>query len=519
MVITQNQDTQRLLNIYLYYRLGLGILLAAVYWGGESLGLVGSVRPALFTNVIFFYLTVCTLSIISQWGNLIPGSNNYFFGLLVFDFVVLVITIYASGNLTTGLGYLLLVPMAVGSTFLKQQTNFGLAAFGTLLILLMSLVHVKEGIGDTSTVFSAGITGLLLFGTAISFQAFSRKLQSSERTAKKQSEHASYLQSVSQRIVETMQVGVLVVDHNIRIQLINHSAAQLLTINGKFKELTDISELNHRLSLWKNDGVIPSAFNLSLVNDHYIRINFASLPATPIPSIMLFVEDMAHIGQEAQQLKLASLGRLTASIAHEIRNPLGAISHASQLLDESTDIDDGDRQLLDIIQSHSLRINDIINSILTFSRRRVAKTEKIDLVGWLHDFKSDYLLDHAGELELSHKLNHLDCHIDPTHLYQIITNLVDNGMRYSEEQVGRRLVEIDISQTTDKNPCLKIKNKGSGIPQEKRDSLFEPFYTTGSSGSGLGLFICKELCESNQVDISYSYNSTKQISIFMLVLH
>lgn len=512
-------STQRLLGIYVYYRLCLGLILGLTHWSGFSQNIFGSARPQVFDNITLFYIVVCTFSLLIYWAKIIQSNSKHMLGLLIFDTVALVLMIYASGNLVSGMGYLLLIPMAVGSTFLKNQANIGLAAFGTILILISSLFNARDGLGDSRSIFSAGTTGVLLFVTAISFRFFTQKLQQSESVAKKQSEHADYLQSISQKIVETMKTGVVVVDHNIRIQLINHAAAVMLTINNKFQNIEDITELHNRLQLWHNDGVIPPAFPVRLSDEKTLRVSFSALPTSRFASVMLLIEDMQHISQEAQQLKLASLGRLTASIAHEIRNPLGAISHASQLLNESEKIDDGDQQLLDIIQNHSQRINDIIVSILTFSRRRHTKTETIEITHWLENFRDEYLLDHQGEILLECEKSPIQCHIDPTHLYQIIGNLVSNGMRYNEEQTGQRQVIIKVNEHVDKRAMLAIIDHGPGISQDKLQNLFEPFYTTEAKGSGLGLFICKELCEANKADINYLYDNENKQSVFKLLLN
>ncbi|MBX2808020.1 MAG: histidine kinase [Cellvibrionaceae bacterium] len=512
-------NTRRLMGIYVYYRLNLGLLLGVSHWSGLSETIFGAIRPVFFNNIVFFYIAICSVSLITYWSNILQATSRYLLSLLIIDLVALVLMIYASGTLTGGLGYLLLIPIAVGSTFLRGQANIGLAAFGTILILTMSLFNARDGLGDSQSIFAAGITGVLLFVTAIAFHLFSEKLQLSQYTAKRQSEHADYLQSISQRIVETMQTGIIVIDNHLSIQLINHAAAVLLTVNDKFEGLTQISAINQRLELWKNDGIVPASFTLSLANEKSLRISFATLTAARIPSVMLFLEDTQRINKAAQQLKLASLGRLTASIAHEIRNPLGAISHASQLLNESDTITDKDQELLTIIHNHSQRIDDIINSVLAFSRKKSTRQQTIKLKQWLADFTQQYLRHHPGNITLTADSDQLQCHIDPTHLYQIINNLVTNGIRYNDKARGEKHVTLHIAEHSDKRTAIEIIDQGDGIRGDQLDNLFEPFYTTEATGSGLGLFICKELCEANLADISYRYDSEKKQSIFRVLLN
>jgi two-component system sensor histidine kinase PilS (NtrC family) len=409
--------------------------------------------------------------------------------------------------------------MAVGSTFLRGQTNIALAAFATLLVLCMSLISIFNGLSDGSAFFTAGVTGVLLFVTAIAFRIFSEKVQASQHTAKRQTEQADYLQLISQRIVETMRTGIIVVDRNLRIQLINHSAALLLTVNDKFEGITKIEAIDTRLKQWQNDGIIPASFSVNLANNQTIKVGFSQLDDARFPSLMLFIEDMQRLSQEAQQLKLASLGRLTASIAHEIRNPLGAISHAGQLLHESKTISHDDQQLLDIIYKHSQRINFIINNILEFSRRKSASPEVINLNQWIADFKTEYLQYHTGTITIDYQERHIQAKIDPNHLYQIINNLADNGLRYSQQSVGAAILHIHIGiQTKDQRPFIKVIDLGKGIDADKLNHIFEPFYTTEAMGSGLGLYLCKELSEANQANLSYSYDNDNKKSIFTLLL-
>lgn len=512
-------DNVRLLGTYIYYRLALGLILGSMHWTGLSQDVFGYASPRLFTDIAIFYIIVCCVSLVLYWRKTLKPYSVHLLGVLAFDFVALVAMIYASGNLTGGLGYLLLIPMAVGSTFLKGQISIGLAAFGTILVLGMSLLSINSGSGDGRGFFAAGITGVALFVTAIAFRIFSDKVQTSEDTAKKQTEQASYLQLISQRIVETMRTGIIVVDRDLRIQLINNSAALMLTVNNKFEGVKGIPSISEHLSLWKDDGIIPTPFTLTLDDNQTIKVSFAHLNDTRFPSIMLFIEDMQRVGQEAQQLKLASLGRLTASIAHEIRNPLGAISHASQLLEESSNIDKEDQKLLEIIHNHSKRINFIINNILDFSRRKNADPETINLNQWVHDFKNEYLQHHSGDIEIIPRQRNIYAKIDSTHLHQIITNLVENGMRYSLQKTKRAIIQmvLDVEKKTHR-PTIEVIDYGNGIDEEDIHHIFEPFYTTEVTGSGLGLYLCKELSEANQANLSYYYDQQNTTSVFKLVL-
>ncbi|MFT7222723.1 MAG: two-component system sensor histidine kinase PilS (NtrC family) [Cellvibrionaceae bacterium] len=514
-----DKDSQRLLGVYTYYRFSLGCLLGAMHWTGLSKDTFGYSEPELFSLVTLAYIILCASTLSLHWKQKLNAHSRQVPILLVIDFVALVLMIYASGDFSSGLGYLLLIPIALGSTFLNKQIAIGLAAFATLLVLGMSLLSIVVSNNDISTFFSAGVTGVSLFVTAIAFRIFSERVQSSEYATQKQTEQTKYLQLISQRIVETMRTGIVVVDRDLSVRLINQAAISLLSVDDKFDNISDITEINHRLKYWRNDGIIPAKFSFTMKNDQSLRVGFSALEDPRFPSIMLFIEDLQRLNQEAQQLKLASLGRLTASIAHEIRNPLGAISHAGQLLTESETIGQGDRDLLDIIHNHSQRINIIINSILEFSRRNNANPEVVNVNQWLNNFVEEYQQHRQCSLAVDAQARDVYAKIDPHHLFQIINNLADNGLRHSESHLGVAKLDFDIGiQATDERPYIDVIDYGEGVTDENLRHIFEPFYTTESTGSGLGLYLCKELSEANQATLNYRYHPDSHKSTFRLTM-
>jgi two-component system sensor histidine kinase PilS (NtrC family) len=501
------------------YRLGLGIMLWILHYTGLSQGVFGSTSPTLFTDTSVIYVIICLLSFIRIKSNPLMPDTMHLLTIIICDVIALILMIYASGNLTGGLGYLLLIPMAMGATFLKTQA-YALAAFASLLVLAMTFISIEQGIANNQSLFAAGLTGVSLFVITATVRIFSERIKVSQETVKKQVQETKYSQLISQHIVETMRTGIIVVDTNLTIQLINHAATALLTKDNTFENLSDIVVLYEKLFFWQKNNTLPEPMTFESVNNNSIRASFAALEDDRVPSIIIFIEDMQQITQEAQQLKLASLGRLTASIAHEIRNPLGAISHASQLLNESKTIDKNDHQLLDIIHNHSQRINFIINSILDFSRRNNAAPEVINIYDWLQKFKREYLEQNIDAIiDISIENKKIKTIIDSNHLYQIINNLVDNGLRYNQKHTGEKKVTLRV-RLQEKNQCpvIDVIDNGLGITDSDIHKIFEPFYTTDLMGSGLGLYLCRELSEANQANLRYSYDSENKQCIFSLIL-
>jgi two-component system sensor histidine kinase PilS (NtrC family) len=237
-----------------------------------------------------------------------------------------------------------------------------------------------------------------------------------------------------------------------------------------------------------------------------VQASFARLSAETRVATLVFLEDVAVLRQRAQQLKLASLGRLTASIAHEVRNPLGAISHAGQLLSESPALDDEERRLTAIIEEQSRRVNRIVEDILRISRRRQARTERVDLYRWLGDFRSEFLLHYnlsPPDIALELDAGPIEAGMDPDQLHQVLWNLCENGLRYSRG-TPLLLIRGGIQRDTGR-PFVEVVDRGPGVAAEIREQLFEPFFTTEAQGTGLGLYVARELCEANQALLQLRY--------------
>jgi len=221
---------------------------------------------------------------------------------------------------------------------------------------------------------------------------------------------------------------------------------------------------------------------------------------------VVFVEDMTRSREQAQQLKLAALGRLSASIAHEIRNPLSAIRHAAQLLGESKNLDKGDVRLTAIIDNHCQRMNGVIENVLELSRRRMPSPVRLRLLDWLGEFVTQFKQTtmEDADIQIDVQPRETEIRVDPGQMSQVMTNLAQNGLRYSREHTGVATLRLEggIDPATDR-PFLNVVDRGPGVAPEQEKHLFEPFYTTERRGTGLGLYITRELCEVNQARISY----------------
>jgi two-component system, NtrC family, sensor histidine kinase PilS len=314
-----------------------------------------------------------------------------------------------------------------------------------------------------------------------------------------------------------MRSGIIIVNRNHSVLMANEASLRLVNLTALPVTLEDISaQLARTFQDWLDDAE-KNFTQLELSDQSNIHIRFMVLPTRHEFFYMIILEDITLYNQRLQQSKLASLGQLTASIAHEIRNPLGAISHAGQLLSESPSLLAQDKRLIEIIQTHSKRVNHIIEDILRLSKRANSTREKIQLQSWLENYLDNFNIEFSINPEtfkLAHSSDPICAFMDSNHLKQIMDNLCQNALRYGKPELGPILIYLQVIQH---EVTIDVIDNGSGIDLENIEHLFEPFYTTSQTGTGLGLYISKELAELNQAKLSYHLTDDNR-SCFRLCL-
>lgn len=512
-----SRHSPALLRVYLYYRFILGALLFTMFFSGVASDILGSSSPQLFHWAAITYAGLSLATLVLVRIDSLQTSVNRLFAFLIIDLIALILLIHASGGIESGLAYLLLVNTAIASMFVRGQLSFAFAALTSLFVIGETVYLSQLGLSDSRSIFSAGLLGILIFATALAFQYFTNKIRISDIEAASQAQYAEHLQRLAQLIVARMRTGIIVVDEENRVELINQSAIKLLGLpphdNHTHKSLDTISNLAGPLTAWRDNPERGVPRHHTLRAGQEVRLNFAVLDTGAETRTLMFLEDHRLLAQQAQQLKLASLGRLTASIAHEVRNPLGAISHAAQLLAESSHIHESDTRLTEIVYQHSRRVNQIIENTLVLSRRRNPSPEIIEFSTWLPRFINEYSAGKDVQISLTVEPQNLVAKIDPVQLNQVLTNLCDNGLRYSKLHTGK--AHITIQAGMDKNEdtaFLAVIDNGPGVEDARVHQIFDPFYTTDEEGSGLGLYISKELCEINQSTLHYQRTSNRKSS-------
>ncbi len=509
-----SQDNYRLLRVYAWYRALLSCVLLALFVIDVTSSVLGRVHPDLYGYTISIYAFISALMLGAVLLVRREPVSGQIFSICLVDVIFLTIIMYCSGGIATGLGSLIFITVAASSIFLQGQIATLLAALACIAILLESLATSYWS--DTSVnPLAVALLGLLVFITSLLFQYLARRIQASQQSAIEQAEQAAILQQLNEMIVQRMNTGIVALDKEGLILLYNESAARLLSFPVKF-DMRDQIYFSRNvaaqtvLQQWVGNPLKRPPTLQVEESGLEIQLNFARMDNGGNDLILVFVEDTRKVSQQAQQMKLASLGHLTASIAHEVRNPLGAISHAAQLLEESENLSDADRRLSTIIQNHSLRVNGIIENVLRLSRREISNPEKCDLCEWLKIFVKQHEQTYGKSVDIILDLprNPISIYFDLSQLEQILTNLCSNGLRYSEKSTGESKITLRtyIHEVMD-TPYLDVIDYGVGLTPQQSQQLFEPFFTTEAKGTGLGLYIAKELCLANQASLEYRRTS------------
>jgi two-component system sensor histidine kinase PilS (NtrC family) len=271
----------------------------------------------------------------------------------------------------------------------------------------------------------------------------------------------------------------------------------------------------------------PSQSFVSAEGGRVVRPHFAPLGSAAPAPILVFLEDTSVIAEKVQQSKLAALGRLSASIAHEIRNPVGAMSHAGQLLAESPELAADDKRLTEIIRTNADRVSAIINNVLQLSRREETRVERLSLRGWIDDFREEFcetmqwaaerLTVDGPEAGAALRGEDIEVRADPSQLRQVIWNLCDNAIKHAVKERADGLIEIRYGRLSPTGrPFLEVSDRGPGVPPENVERIFEPFFSGERRGTGLGLFLARELAQTSGATLLYEPRPGRG-SIFRLV--
>lgn len=472
----------------------------------------GSENSELFelTSLIYFFAGLTAVAC-AWWRK--PHFETQVAIFVFADVALLTLLMHASGGLSSGLGLLLIVSIAASSLILGRRITIFYASLATVAAMLEHSWGLLTGELVSEELVhgypQVGLLGFGLFMTAFLGYALASRLRAAETLAATRGIDLENLAHINELIIERMQSGVLACSHTGEIVFMNQTAQRFLGVRGKLEDRTSLSEISSDLAIqlfqWIANAPTQRARRSFATRANYTLLpRFVALGEQKESGILIFVDDMATLRLQAQQLKMAALARLTASIAHEIRNPLGALSNAAQLLSESVSEDNEQKRLTQIIDEQSRRMNVIVQNVTQLSRRDRVNPARLALQTWLADFVIQYCETAQVSIETFTRVgDDIEAYFDPDQLNQIITNLCQNALRHSPPFTGTALIKLQTGKDDDGRPYLDVIDWGTGVPPAIVENIFDPFFTTSPKGTGLGLYIAKEFCEGNGASLDY----------------
>jgi two-component system sensor histidine kinase PilS (NtrC family) len=509
-----NLTLRRLFVIYNTCRILLAIALLSLLIIPNSAELISQFDRTMFVAGSSLLL-LSALILLGSTGRWLYSSQTHIFGLILFDVTLIAMIVGAAGGILSGFSVLYLITVFAAATMIRDRALATvIAAIAVLAVLMDTAWMVGRNEATINMLLSAGILGSLLFALSLLVQVMTSRLAEAEADAVNAKATVEALQRLNEQIIIHMETGILLADHTGSAICINDAARTLLGLaEGERVHLLNISaDLANQYQEWCETSTdLPEPFRIAEEGPTMVA-SFVALSKAANQSNLIFIEDYTPVTQFAQSLKLNSLSKLTASIAHEIRNPLGAISHAAQLLTESNTVDAADGILCDILVSNSRRVSDIIDNVSEVSRRQAPKPTDILLSSWLPAYVEEYrsLQQQPYDIAISDlEATDLAISVDSEHLKRILSNLFDNALRYSIEDGDCSRIRLDTSiEKLNGHVHLDIVDFGLGVTEYNLARLFEPFFTTSKHGSGLGLYLCKELCEINGARLTYRRTKT-----------
>lgn len=512
----------RSLKLYNGYRLLIAILfLVTQNTIGDDYFLLSS-EVRLFSSLVLGYFIFSCISAIFTWFE----KPNIHFNLptqIIIEIVFIVLLMHAQHDGVTGIGLLLIITIASASLISDGRYALFYASLATIGILLEQSYQLLLLSKPMENYTGAVMLSLSCFATAWLAYSLAKRVQQSELLASERGLDVKNMAQINALITHEMQDGVLVVDQNLQIKHHNIQAKRLLGFdiedneqnNWQEKSLQTISpEISAMIRHWMQEQATSAEsgpVNILKLNTSSRELRLRLLPVAENrhQGAVIFIEDWSQMQTQAHQVKLAALGRLTANIAHEIRNPLSAISHANQLLQEEEDSNPANKRMLQIIADNVQRLDQIIKDVLELNRRDRTNQEMIHLENFMTDFYTQFcavekIPAHCFKLSLQNTDTVIA--FDRRHLNQILWNLCKNGWRHSKN--AENSLKLTVSNAAKKQDVqIEIADDGEGIPESVRNHLFEPFFTTEKSGTGLGLYIARELADANGAKLQLKASS------------
>lgn len=500
----------RAINVLNVFRFLLSIVFIFSYlYMGQEYQLANEYTPLFLKLSITYFIFSILILLISP---LQETPSRFLLPIqIISDIVFILLFMFAAGGISSGLGLLLIIIIVTASLVSNGKLALFYAAIASIGLLLEQTYQIFLRDLTTSSYTQSVMLSLSCFATAWLAYTLAERMLRSEALASARGLDLENLAQVNALITQEMQDGVIVVDKDLNIRHHNLQAAFLLLLPRDTTDNISLMSSAPGIANMLNNWVKGEEINQNLivsVGGRELKLRFKPTSESRSSGAVVFIQDWSQIQSTSQQAKLAALGRLTANIAHEIRNPLSAISHANQLLQEEEQLSAPAERILEIISSNVDRIDRIIKDVLELNRRDRTQQEKIELQQFLADFYMQFCaIEKIPTTHFQFKpcLTKYYTSFDQRHLTQILWNLCKNGWQHSQKLAGSLHLNCIATGTNANITALNISisDDGSGVTEQDRVRLFEPFFTTKTTGNGLGLYISRELAEANGANLQY----------------
>ena len=497
--------TGRVLHYLNIYRMFISVLLALGYFSGSIGSEVASSHPTMAGALLTAYLVFAAFHLFSATR---PRKDTHRLARysMVTDILFLSGLLLTFGGLDRGFGVLLIFTGALAAVMLPMRLSLFLASVASLA-MIGEVVWRELPERGMEALLQAGLYSATAMVMAIVAHRMAYWARDYRLTAERHRAAAMELRQVNEMIIRRMRTGVIVVDADAEVKLMNESAWFLLGSPAtRQRALAQLSpRLENAFMRWREFGITESEPILLEPSQAQATPNFVPLPLGDEMGTLMFLSDDNVIARRAMQMSVTTLGKLSSSIAHEIRNPLAAVTHAAQLLEESPTIKLSEMRLINIIQKQARRMNGIVESILQLSRREQSRPESLELGEFLKELVAEFLSSQkAKSVDFRSEVPEGETHVifDPGQLNQCIWKLLDNAVDHA---VPTRILRLRLIMRRDEHAgfcVISVEDNGPGIEKAQLKHIFEPFFTTRREGSGLGLYIARQLCEANQSELT-----------------
>ncbi|MEW5786437.1 MAG: HAMP domain-containing sensor histidine kinase [Pseudomonadota bacterium] len=422
------------------------------------------------------------------------------------DIACLGLLMHLSGGNASGMGLLLIVTVAAVGMLRDTRVVLFWAAMASLTVLgeqTLQLIALRSGAGGY---VRAGLLSMGFFGVALLSHALAQGTLAAARLAQEKSRQAESLARINERVIQELPYGVVTVGPG--GEVLQFNARSEILLGAPFMPGRYLAECCPSLAelwrLWRQGRELPGHPFMAGQDGRRLRARFIELEPSRGEGVVVVLEDMTDLEAQAQKMKLASLGMLTANLAHEIRNPLSAIRHAAGLLKEDAQAGMGPK-LTRIIEDNVRRLNGLVEDVLALNRRDRMNRQELHVASFLAAFVQHFSQREAvpdGVILVRVDGEARVC-MDPDHLEQILWNLFRNAWRYCSRRPESMRLAVGVAG---RQVEIELGNDGPPISPDVQAHLFEPFYTTDKQGTGLGLYIARELAEANRAHLRYVDN-------------